>query len=192
MDADHPSVTSFRPKSVPRVLPPHGSSSQPHLVPSYPKQLSPHHTQLNPLGLTHTRHSGDMPVASPAPSRGCSCIELSHGRVWPHAQEHTPLWLFTPSWNPDWTPAEIQREECRRLVWNTLTLIAGYTNYRSAMGYPAPDLFLMHADHVRSSYPKPDVVRTDRTLLVKVHVAFPRRESYPPLVPGCFCTPALQ
>lgn len=153
IDAEDPSASAFRPRSVPRVLPPHGMAPYHAPQPPYPRNLllqggyptAPMHTG------TFARHSTGIPVelSPPSISRGCSCFELSHGRVWPYAQEHTPLWMFTPAWRPDWTPMEIRKEECRRLVWSTLTLIAGYTTYRSAMGLSTPNFCVMQAPYVR-------------------------------------------
>ena len=85
-------------------------------------------------------------------SAACSCADLSLGRNWTGAQEHSPLWLCTPAWNPDWNVHELRREESRRLCWQALSITAGYTTYRAAMGAPIHDLFILQPSNVRYFY----------------------------------------
>ncbi|KAH8113570.1 hypothetical protein DFH11DRAFT_1510242 [Phellopilus nigrolimitatus] len=93
------------------------------------------------------------PHAASNPSPKCLCNELSLGRVWRETQEYTPFWMCTPAWNPAWGVAEIRREECRRLCWSTLTMLAGYTAYRASLGLSIIDLFILHPSNYRNVFP---------------------------------------
>ena len=82
---------------------------------------------------------------------GCSCMALTLGVNWHQAPQHTPFWLFTAAWNPDWSIAEIRQEECRRLCWSTLSMTAGYTTYQTAMGIQLNDMFILQPSSVSLS-----------------------------------------
>jgi len=68
------------------------------------------------------------------------------------------MWLCTPAWHPNWTEAEIRREECRRLCWNTLSLTAGYTSYRAALGVSQHELFVVQPANFRLQFPGENLV----------------------------------
>jgi hypothetical protein len=93
------------------------------------------------------RHSiSDFPTASE-----CQCAEHSLGRVWPMARSITPLWLSTPAWIEEATEAELRKDQCRRLVWSSVMLIAGYTSYCEANQLSAElDLYLLDSSNVRT------------------------------------------
>jgi hypothetical protein len=86
-----------------------------------------------------------------APS--CSCESLTLGHNWAHANDLTPLWLMTPAWNPDACEAEIRKEECRRVVWSAVTLLAGCTSYTAALNaVPSQELSLMDPSNVSREF----------------------------------------
>ena len=78
------------------------------------------------------------------------------GHTWPMVREVAPLWDMTPTWQSEWTEADIRKEECRRLVWSSVMLTAGHSSYTAA----SPDietqqLFLMDPRNVSVSSPLP-------------------------------------
>lgn len=96
-------------------------------------------------------HTGAPPQRTPPAAGECACGAYTLGRNWSHAQELTPLWLMTPAWSEDATDAEIRKEECRRLVWSSVTMVAGYTSFTAANNVmPAVDLSLMDPANVRA------------------------------------------
>ncbi|KDQ62535.1 hypothetical protein JAAARDRAFT_189840 [Jaapia argillacea MUCL 33604] len=135
LDADDPQASLFAPRTVPSVTCAKtgnhwmASSAQHHSLPSF--DPSTHHSPS-----THR-----APGASP--SDGCTCLYMSLGKNWPHALEHTPLWLSTPTWDPEWSDAEIRKEECRRLCWSTVFLAAGHSSYSWADRSQGLDLFVI-------------------------------------------------
>ncbi|KAG9034444.1 hypothetical protein FRB95_013241 [Tulasnella sp. JGI-2019a] len=68
-------------------------------------------------------------------SHGCPCHALSLAGS-SEAQKSTPLWLSTPKWDPEASLAEIQKEEARRLVWSTVTVVGANAATRMALGQP--------------------------------------------------------
>lgn len=93
-----------------------------------------------------------VPVPSPARVRrqeGCSCHSLTLGQVSRSSHEHTPLWVATAAWNPDWTLAEIRKEESRRLCWSALSLAAGHTSHAAAFSAPPLDYYCIQPGNVR-------------------------------------------
>lgn len=129
----------------------HKSQSHVYPLPLYKREpiSVSHHSQPKHSSQLLQYHTSAPPVD--AESAACSCAELSLGRNWPEAQEHAPLWLCTPAWNPNWTTAEVKREESRRLCWQALSITAGYSTYRAAMGAPVHDLFILQPSNVRFS-----------------------------------------
>ena len=79
---------------------------------------------------------------------GCSCRTLTLGHVSRSSHEHTPLWAATAAWHPDWTYAEIRKEESRRLCWSTLQLAAGHTAHAAAFSTPPLDFFCIQPGNV--------------------------------------------
>lgn len=98
-------------------------------------------------------HHQSIPAHDSGARPTCACMKLSLVHNWPQANEHTPMWLCTPAWHPNWTEAEIRREECRRLCWNTLSLTAGYTSYRAALGVSQHELFVVQPANVSGAPP---------------------------------------
>jgi hypothetical protein len=93
-------------------------------------------------------------VAVPSSARvsrqeGCSCRALTLGQVSHSSHEHTPLWVATAAWNPDWTYAEIRKEESRRLCWSALQLAAGHTSHAAAFAALPMDYYCIQPANVR-------------------------------------------
>ena len=102
--------------------------------------------------LRRNRHASQLLHHAPQQVKtgSCPCNNLNLGRHWDDASKYVPFWTFTPAWNPAWTDAEIRKEECRRLCWNTLLVIAGYTSYLAAVGLDIFKMFLLDSSNVRS------------------------------------------
>ena len=54
-------------------------------------------------------------------------------------------------WDPQWTDAEIRREEIRRLCWSALTLAAGHSAHCAAFDREPLDLYLIQPTNVSQS-----------------------------------------
>ena len=90
----------------------------------------------------------DLTIQPPATGT-CECAEHSLGRVWPAASNLTPLWLSTPAWSEEATEAEVRKDQCRRLVWSSVMLIAGHTSYNAAHHQMSGlDLYLVDPSNV--------------------------------------------
>ncbi|KAI0086526.1 hypothetical protein BDY19DRAFT_348662 [Irpex rosettiformis] len=84
----------------------------------------------------------------------CNCSALTLGQNWRYATDLTPLWLMTPAWHPDASDPEVRKEECRRLVWSAVTLVAGYTSYVASLNVaPQVRLSLMDASNIALLFP---------------------------------------
>ncbi|KAL7279744.1 hypothetical protein ACG7TL_006151 [Trametes sanguinea] len=73
------------------------------------------------------------PSTSPLVSH-CNCTELAITQDWPTVQEVAPSWGGTIKWPKGMSEAELRKEECRRLVWATVTLTATLNTYTSVIG----------------------------------------------------------
>lgn len=83
-------------------------------------------------------------------SDNCSCRDQTLGHQWPPAATTVPSWISTPAW-PDGLPeSEIQKEECRRLIWSSIQLLAGRNSYAVARGTQVIDFALCKASNVGS------------------------------------------
>ncbi|KZT12056.1 uncharacterized protein LAESUDRAFT_641362 [Laetiporus sulphureus 93-53] len=106
-----------------------------------------------PLAGRERRHvsreefdAAQHPPHSPPPPRlfgECWCSAYTLGQMSPGTTEIAPLWSHTPAWVGDWTEGDIRKEECRRLVWSTVIMVAGYTSYNAAYTMPHVDLFVL-------------------------------------------------
>jgi hypothetical protein len=82
---------------------------------------------------------------------GCNCNSLLLSQNSPKSRVITPFWSFTPDWTPEWSEAEIEKEEARRLVWASLTLVASHTSHAASHGIhqrEALDFWLTRAENV--------------------------------------------
>ena len=107
----------------------------------------------------HLPPNAFSPNQSPTGQHECSCVAYTLGNNWSHAQDLTPLWLMTPAWNEEASDAEIRKEECRRLVWSAVMMVAGYTSFTAANNVmPTVDLTLMEPSNVRRTLISDDPV----------------------------------
>lgn len=68
----------------------------------------------------------------------------------PVAHTLLPSWASVPPWEPSWSPAEVEKEECRRLCWSALSLISCQSVTSSAFDKDPPDFFLSNPANVSS------------------------------------------
>lgn len=106
------------------------------------------------LRASHT-HGHAHALPAPAAPAECACTAYTLGRNWGPAQELTPLWLMTPAWREDAGDADVRKEECRRLVWSAVMMVAGYTSFTAANNAaPTLELTLMEPANVRAPPPR--------------------------------------
>jgi hypothetical protein len=89
---------------------------------------------------------------SPTTSGACSCRDQTLGHQWPLAATTVPSWVSTPGWPEGLPEPEIQKEECRRLIWSSVQLFAGYNSYSVARGTQVVNSALCKASNVSSIY----------------------------------------
>ncbi|KAI9067109.1 hypothetical protein FKP32DRAFT_1588923 [Trametes sanguinea] len=65
------------------------------------------------------------------PQRGCNCAQFSLGNNWSSVKDMAPTWTTTIMWPTNLSEAEFSKEECRRLVWGSVMLIANLNAYAS-------------------------------------------------------------
>ncbi|TFK85475.1 hypothetical protein K466DRAFT_552028 [Polyporus arcularius HHB13444] len=63
----------------------------------------------------------------------CRCSAYSLIADWPQAEQLTPAWRNMPMWPREVSEGELQKEECRRLVWCTVILSVAH-NTKTAAG----------------------------------------------------------
>lgn len=104
--------------------------------------------------VPHPRRTSTTSQSAPT-SDVCSCRDQTLGRHWPLAATTVPPWILTPAW-PDGLPeSEIQKEECRRLVWSSIQLFASYNSYSVARRTQVVDFALCKASNVSPIYASP-------------------------------------
>ena len=112
--------------------------------------------------------AGQVPIAVSRRAQekgGCNCNSLLLSQNSPRSHFITPLWGFTPDWTPEWSEADIEKEEARRLVWASLTLAGAHTSHAVSHGIhrrEALDFWLTRAENVSLSNWSPPrfVIRT--------------------------------
>ena len=82
----------------------------------------------------------------------CSCRDQTLGHQWSLAVTTVPSWVSTPGWPVGFPESEIQKEECRRLIWSSIQLFAGYNSYSIARGSQVINFALCKASNVSSIY----------------------------------------
>ena len=108
--------------------------------------------------VPHHRRTSPISQSAPTPD-ACGCNDQTLGHHWPPAATTVPLWISTPAW-PDGLPeSEIQKEECRRLIWSSIHLFAGYNSYSVARGSQVIDFAVCKASNVSPVYPFPLALR---------------------------------
>ena len=66
----------------------------------------------------------------------------------PVAHTLLPSWASVPPWEPSWGPAEVEKEECRRLCWSALSIVSCQSVTSSAFDKDPPDFFLSNPANV--------------------------------------------
>jgi hypothetical protein len=82
-------------------------------------------------------------------SRKCTCIP--NGSI--GGDHFSSSWSYAPPWVPTWTPEEMHKEECRRLCWSALNLVASYTSHCIAFRKEPTDLYLTDPANFRLLFP---------------------------------------
>ena len=82
----------------------------------------------------------------------CDCRDQTLGHHWPPAANTVPSWISTPAWPDGLSESELQREECRRLIWSSVQLLAVYNSYSVARGTQVVDFALCNASNVSPVY----------------------------------------
>ncbi|KAH9949097.1 hypothetical protein B0H21DRAFT_169579 [Amylocystis lapponica] len=75
-------------------------------------------------------------------SKKCVCHTLSPGTVVDPLDECSTCFAFAAPWDPHWSDTEIRKEECRRLCWGALSLVANYMLQCSAFRQEPQDFAL--------------------------------------------------
>ena len=66
------------------------------------------------------------------PPKRCCCVVSAQSVGSNPMDGYHSYSSVNPPWNPNWSDAEIRKEECRRLCWVALALVASYTFQCSA------------------------------------------------------------
>lgn len=83
------------------------------------------------------------------PPKKCCCV-ASPPSMPGGVEGYHPYSQIIPPWNPSWSEAEIRKEECRRLCWVALALVANYTLQCSAFRVEPMQFFLSDPSNVSS------------------------------------------
>ncbi|KAF8878849.1 hypothetical protein BD779DRAFT_1553503 [Infundibulicybe gibba] len=79
----------------------------------------------------------------------CSCIPTDA----PHPPDQFGSWVYPLPWDSSWSPRQIRDEECRRLCWSALSLIASYTSQCAALNIEPINLFLSNPANYTLLFP---------------------------------------
>ncbi|PBK84181.1 hypothetical protein ARMGADRAFT_1000409 [Armillaria gallica] len=88
--------------------------------------------------------------------RKCSCIPTDAS----HPPDPFNTWSYPLPWDSSWSTNEIRDEECRRVCWSALGLIANYTLQCAAFDRDPPKLFLSSPSNYALLFPGEAVDRT--------------------------------
>jgi hypothetical protein len=80
----------------------------------------------------------------------CACIRTAVSSPTSDAvpERYSFSFAFNPPWDPNWTIEERRKEECRRICWSALNLIANYTAQCAAFHQDPIELHLMEPANV--------------------------------------------
>ncbi|OCH89059.1 hypothetical protein OBBRIDRAFT_733272 [Obba rivulosa] len=99
-----------------------------------------------------------LPPSHHSPSQ-CTCLAPPGSpNVNPDAMAFS--FSFNPPWDPSWTDSEARREECRRLCWAALTLVASYTAQCTAFHEEPLELALSDSSNYALLFPGEAYERT--------------------------------
>jgi hypothetical protein len=166
LDAGKPNANTFDVDAIPRQPVSqrgyHQSFSSSRTKMPYPPKIatvpSPATRQSSPTTIINIATDRQVPITVSRQAQekgGCNCNSLLLSQNSPKSHAITPLWGFTPDWTPEWSEAEIEKEEARRLVWASLILVAGHTSHAVAHGIhrrEALELWLTRAENVSQSH----------------------------------------
>jgi hypothetical protein len=100
--------------------------------------------------------SRSVPVVNPnSPNelnphdRKCLCIPVDTT----HPRDPFTSWSYPLPWDSSWTAVEIRDEECRRLCWSALSIVASYTSQCVAFNRDPPNLFLSNPKNYAILFP---------------------------------------
>ncbi|KAL4078296.1 hypothetical protein V8B97DRAFT_1936553 [Scleroderma yunnanense] len=107
----------------------------------------------NIVPIARRRTFGSTPkdnVRSSPIAHKCSCISFpSNSPVMP--DQYSSFWIFTPPCDSHWNSEEADKEDCRRLCWSALSLVAGYTSRCLAFRKEPSELFMTDPANVSVS-----------------------------------------
>lgn len=162
LDADNSNANTFDVDATPRQRIPQRRSHQSLSSYAQPPYAAKNATGSNPVvqrstPTTIVKFATDRHIPSKRVQEkgGCNCNSLLLSQNSPKSLVITPLWGFTPDWAPEWSGAEIEKEEARRLVWASLMLAAGHTSHAASHGIhrrEALDFWLTRAENVSLSH----------------------------------------
>ncbi|EJF57907.1 hypothetical protein DICSQDRAFT_157117 [Dichomitus squalens LYAD-421 SS1] len=167
LDVMDPRTSVFLPGQVPVVVStsdlPNSFTAPPatfeHGIPtSTPRALHEVTSDYSPL-------PPQTPMANEA-QRGCGCSSYSLGTTWPISATLTPAWTCMPMWPESAGEGEMQKEECRRLVWSAITLAITYSSHAAAGTDQAPKhLWIQDAANYALLFPGESLVPPGTTAL---------------------------
>ncbi|KII92940.1 hypothetical protein PLICRDRAFT_679940 [Plicaturopsis crispa FD-325 SS-3] len=92
-----------------------------------------------------------VPVASDDAPKPAKCTCISHNTL--PADHFSSSWTYSPPWDPAWNPTEVRNEECRRLCWCALNLVAAFTAQCAVFQRETPDFFLANSANYALFFP---------------------------------------
>ncbi|EJF57821.1 hypothetical protein DICSQDRAFT_182959 [Dichomitus squalens LYAD-421 SS1] len=137
LDIADPRTSTFARGQVPVVI---ATATLPISVNPLPMALDNRAPALAPPAVYHSQQ-GFIPGYSHAhsqmlPADGsqwqCGCSSYCLGSNWPQSVELAPAWTCMPMWPDRASEGEVQKEECRRIVWSTVMLTASHSTKTTA------------------------------------------------------------
>ncbi|CDO69399.1 hypothetical protein BN946_scf184270.g2 [Trametes cinnabarina] len=94
---------------------------------SYSAVAHPNAAETVTIPTAATAHS--ILNSAPRVQRGCNCQLFSMQNAWPTVKELSPTWAEALMWPANLSEAELCKEECRRLVWGSVMMVANMNAY---------------------------------------------------------------
>ncbi|KAI6040220.1 hypothetical protein EDC04DRAFT_2567248 [Pisolithus marmoratus] len=82
----------------------------------------------------------------------CTCMPSSSNPTMV-SDPTSPFWTYTPPCSSLWTPEEVDKEDCRRLCWSALSLVASYTSRCIASRKEPSEFFMTDPSNFRLLFP---------------------------------------
>ncbi|CDO76931.1 hypothetical protein BN946_scf185006.g13 [Trametes cinnabarina] len=137
LDVDDPRASVFMPHAVPVVHSDAMTIASGYALSSAgapPYSAPTAHITSGPASSALTNRGIAVPPGAPPPSQkwqcGCQAYSLHH--QWPSTQDLAPQWAHMPMWPKNVSEGEMQKEECRRLVWSAVMLTATHNTKTTA------------------------------------------------------------